>query len=264
MRGNVAIYELDKIGTESVSPLRIVTGGRDNEWFGYALAAELQDDALELVVDALGIARASDDSGRAYRLSIPLAELDGRADAIDVDTPAGNGFVRARLAGQPSGATGSGELLGQSVALAGMNWAVGAPRADDPAPNTGAVMLFSKDGGSTLDEGLHHAEFGRSLACWRHRDSSVLLIASPAPTPGALPRRPTPRDRVSALIREAIHDRPRSRNDYGQCSVPQLDGVPVTITTGSLHIGVLLSSGRDRLWAAARTASAPHGPTWEL
>lgn len=179
MRGSVAIYDADTLCTAGARPLRIVTGGRDDEWFGFALDADVRGGALALAVGAPGIARGRDDSGRGYVLSIPFGELDGREDPLDVDAPEGGKFVRSRIVGVPSGLVGSGELAAHSVALFDTSSAVGSPRATVRSVRSGAVRIARGASVETIAEGARGDEFGWAVARWKSEDSAVLLIGAP-------------------------------------------------------------------------------------
>jgi serine/threonine-protein kinase len=188
MRGHVAVFDLGGIAAAQPRLLRMLVGGRHDEWFGFALDAEIRDGALRIAVGAPGIARGVDDGGRAYLLSIPLQELDSREAPIDVDKPSAAAFVLARHEGPTAGAMGTGDLLGRAVALTPTGWAVGAPRADAVNTNAGAIILGPEGEPATLSNEQHGAEFGWSLACWKSQDSSVLLIGAPFADALGMPR----------------------------------------------------------------------------
>lgn len=193
MRGHVAVFDLGGIAAEQPRLLRMLVGGRQDEWFGFAIDAEIRDDALRIAVGAPGIARGVDDGGRAYLLSIPLQELNGREAPIDVDEPGAAHLVLTRLEGPTAGTMGSGDLLGRSVALTSDGWAVAAPRADEPNTNAGAVTIENSDLSSRLADEFHDAELGWSLARWKCEESSVLLIGAPKADARAMPRAGTVR-----------------------------------------------------------------------
>lgn len=182
MRGSVAVYDAGVLCMPGARPLRIITGGRENEWFGFALSAEIHDGALVLAIGAPGIARYTDDSGRACLLSIPLGELDGRELALDVDQPEGERFVQSRALGVPSARVGSGELAGHAVALVNDSWAVASPRASMHGARPGVIRIGEVRISATPSAGVDGDEFGWAVARWKSLDSTVLLIGAPRST----------------------------------------------------------------------------------
>lgn len=188
MRGSLVFFDAAGLRTGSPRVLRIMTGGAANGWFGFALAAEIHGDSLVLAIGAPGLARATEDRGQSYLVSIPLSELDRSTATIDLDEDSGKPFVLARVEGNGAGAMGSGDLLGRAVALAAPYWAVAAPRADNPQTNAGAVYVGNPDHMRTLADGFHDAQLGWALARWKSMDSSVLLIGAPKADAPGMPR----------------------------------------------------------------------------
>ena len=173
MRGHVVLLD----GTLAVR--RTIVGARWVEWFGHSIDAAADGGVLRLAVGASGIARAPDDSGRAYLIEIPFTELAASRGPIDIDAPESKRFLRAFLDAPASSAIGMGDQCGYFVHLTPGGWAVSAPKSDAGGTDSGR-MWIGEPGGEHAVEGREGGEsFGLGLELWRGRDRTLVLIGAP-------------------------------------------------------------------------------------
>ena len=173
MRGHVVMLD-GKLGVR-----RMVVGARWMEWFGHCVDASVDDGMLRLAVGASGIARAPDDSGRAYLIEIPVTELAASREPIDIDAPESKRFLRAFLDAPEASTIGMGDHCGYLVHLTPGGWAVSAPKCDAGGTDSGRVWI-GKPGREDAFDGREGGEcFGLGLETWRGRDRSLVLIGAP-------------------------------------------------------------------------------------
>jgi hypothetical protein len=173
MRGHVVLLD------ETLRVRRTITGARWTDWFGYSLDGALEDGVLRLAVGASGIARAPDDSGRAYLIELPMSELDASTEPIDIDPAESRRFVRAFVDAPASAGIGQGELCGFHVALLPGGWAVAAPKADRGGIDAGCVWIGAA-GEELAAQGAANGEsLGFGMATWRGGGRTVVLMGAP-------------------------------------------------------------------------------------
>ena len=173
MRGHVVLLD-EKFGVR-----RVIVGARWMEWFGHCIDASIDDGMLRLAVGASGIARAPDDSGRAYLIEIPLTELAASREPIDIDAPESKRFLRAFLDAPEASTIGMGDHCGYFVHLTPGGWAVSAPKCDAGGTDSGRVWI-GKPGREHAFDGREGGEnFGLGLEIWRGRERSLVLIGAP-------------------------------------------------------------------------------------
>lgn len=165
---------------------RTIVGGRADEWFGIALDAEVEGSVLRVAIGACGIALDKDDGGQAYLVEIPLSELDGRSEPIDLDAESGGRFVRARAGSPVPGPVRAGTLLGLETLLVPGGWAVAAPRTDAPDADCGVVEVTTGGATTTLRGTARREQFGSGMALWRGGGRTLLLIGAPEAASGPM------------------------------------------------------------------------------
>lgn len=173
MRGHVVLLDAQ------FNVRRAVVGARWMEWFGHCIDASIEAGKLRLAVGASGIARAPDDSGRAYLMEIPLADLTASQAPIDIDAPESKRYMRAFRDAPEADAIGTGDHCGYSVQLTPNGWAVSAPKWDEAAGNAGRVWAGAP-GLEKAHDGLGTGEnLGTSVKTWRGGDHTVVLMGAP-------------------------------------------------------------------------------------
>lgn len=173
MRGHVVLLD-EKLGVR-----RMIVGARWMEWFGHCVDASIDDGRLRLAVGASGIARAPDDSGRAYLIEIPVTELAASREPIDIDAPDSKRFLRSFLDAPEASTIGMGDHCGYSVHLTPGGWAVSAPKCDAGGTDAGRVWIGEPGRERAFDGGATGESLGLGLETWRGGGRALVLLGAP-------------------------------------------------------------------------------------